>query len=400
LRLGKGLAHKPFVGKRPFYLEIRLHSARSAASAAGAQSVRTWVSGHTRKWLCARWTDDLLRSRIAAHVAVILLIALVIVFANRSLYMLPIAEGRLTHWIVPDQQASSASATLSVDTEGDESLLPSGPIVQDDAILMRAAVPHTIMPALRPRAEITTYVVKPGDTIFGIAAQFGIKPETIMWANGRFVEDNPDLLRVGQELIILPVDGVYHQVGKGDTIEKIAATFKVEPSAIINYPLNNLDKDDPQIQVGQWLIVPGGTKPYVPRRVVAYEGPIPEGANRGTGSFGWPASGSISQGYWGRHRAIDIGSWEGAPVMAADSGFVVAAGWDGSGYGRMVLIDHGNGFQTLYAHLKVFYVKVGDSVAKGQKIGEIGTTGNATGPHLHFEVRQNGIQRNPFGFLP
>jgi len=265
---------------------------------------------------------------------------------------------------------------------------------------MRAAVPHTIMPALRPRAEITTYVVKPGDTIFGIAAQFGIKPETIMWANGRFVEDNPDLLRVGQELIILPVDGVYHQVGKGDTIEKIAATFKVEPSAIINYPLNNLDKDDPQIQVGQWLIVPGGTKPYVPRRVVAYEGPIPEGANRGTGSFGWPASGSISQGYWGRHRAIDIGSWEGAPVMAADSGFVVAAGWDGSGYGRMVLIDHGNGFQTLYAHLKVFYVKVGDSVAKGQKIGEIGTTGNATGPHLHFEVRQNGIQRNPFGFLP
>ncbi|MGC8877821.1 MAG: peptidoglycan DD-metalloendopeptidase family protein [Anaerolineae bacterium] len=400
MRSGSEAARNLLSGKRPLYLGIRLHLARSAASAAGEQGVRNWVSGHTRKWLGARWIDDLLRSRIAAHIAVILLIALVIIFANRSLYVLPLAEGRLARLILPSQQISSVPATFPADTTRNESLLPSGSIAQDDVILMRAAVPYTFMPALRPRAEITTYVVKPGDTIFGIAAQFGIKPETIMWANGRFVEDNPDLLRVGQELVILPVDGVYHQVGKGDTIEKIAATFKVEPSAIIDYPLNNLDKDDPQIQVGQWLIVPGGTKPYVPRRVVAYEGPIPQGANKGTGSFGWPASGSITQGYWGRHRAIDIGSWEGAPVTAADSGFVVAAGWDSSGYGRMVLIDHGNGFQTLYAHLKVFYVKAGDSVAKGQKIGEVGATGNATGPHLHFEIRQNGSQRNPFGFLP
>lgn len=394
------MAHRPFSGRRSLYLGVRLHLARSAASPIGEQSVRNWVSSHTRKWLSARWADDLLRSRIAAHIAIILLIALVIAFANCSLYVFPMAEGRLARLIMPGQQVSSIPTTFPADALSDKSLLPNLSIAQGDAILMRAAVPYTVMPALRPRAEITTYVVKPGDTIFGIAAQFGIKPETIMWANGRFVEDNPDLLRVGQELIILPVDGVYHQVGKGDTIEKIAATFKVEPSAIVNYPLNNLDKDDPQVQVGQWLIVPGGTKPYVPRRVVAYEGPIPQEANKGTGSFGWPASGSITQGYWGRHRAIDIGSWEGAPVTAADSGFVIAAGWDSNGYGRMVLIDHGDGFQTLYAHLKVFYVKVGDSVAKGQKIGEVGATGNATGPHLHFEVRQNGVQRNPFGFLP
>ena len=90
----------------------------------------------------------------------------------------------------------------------------------------------------------------------------------------------------------------------------------------------------------------------------------------------------------------------GAPVEAADSGYVIAAGWDNSGYGRIVLIDHGNGFQTLYAHLKVYYVKAGDSVAKGQKIGEVGVTGNSSGPHLHFEIRQGGTQRNPFGFLP
>jgi murein DD-endopeptidase MepM/ murein hydrolase activator NlpD len=266
-------------------------------------------------------------------------------------------------------------------------------------VLVRAAVPHTIIPE-RPRDEIVRYVVQAGDTIFGIAAQFGIAPETIMWANGRFVEDNPDLLRVGQELTILPVDGVYHQVGGADTLEAIAAAYKVEPAAIIGYPLNNLDPENPQISAGQWLIVPGGTKPYVPRTVVAYNGPIPEEANKGTGAFGWPTAGQITQGYWDRHRALDIGTWEGAPVVAADSGYVVAAGWDDSGYGRMVVIDHGNGFQTLYAHMQVYYVKVGDSVAKGEQIGEVGTTGNSSGPHLHFEVRQNGVQRNPFGFLP
>ena len=267
---------------------------------------------------------------------------------------------------------------------------------------MRAAVPHTIIPE-RPRDQVSRYTVQSGDTIFGIAAQFGLAPETIMWANGR-LEDNPDLLRVGQELVVLPTDGVYHQVGSGDTIEKIAAAFKADPAAIINYSLNGLNADNPQLAVGQWLVVPGGTKPYIPRTVVAYNGPIPDNASKGTGTFGWPAAGRITQGYWDRHRAVDIGAWKGAPALAADSGYVVEAGCDkggcDSGYGRMIVIDHGNGFQTLYGHLQVFFVQVGDSVAKGQKIGEVGSTGNSTGPHLHFEVRQKGVQRNPFGFLP
>jgi murein DD-endopeptidase MepM/ murein hydrolase activator NlpD len=265
--------------------------------------------------------------------------------------------------------------------------------------LVRAAVPHTIIPE-RPRVEIGQYVVQSGDTIFGIAAQFGLAPETIMWANGRFVEDNPDLLRVGQELVILPVDGVYHQAGGDDTLETIAAAFKVEPTTIINFPLNELDPNDPKIVSGQWLVVPGGTKPYIPRTVVAYSGPIPEDASKGTGIFGWPAAGQITQGYWDRHRALDVGAWNGAPVVAADSGYVVAAGWDDSGYGRMVVIDHGNGFQTVYAHLQVYYVEVGDSVAKGEQIAEVGSTGNSSGPHLHFEMRHQSVQRNPFGFLP
>jgi murein DD-endopeptidase MepM/ murein hydrolase activator NlpD len=279
------------------------------------------------------------------------------------------------------------------------SALLSADFPSNSQVLVRAAAPRTIIPE-RTRAEITHYVVQSGDTIFGIAAQYGLAPETIMWANGRFVEDNPDLLRVGQELVILPVDGVYHQVGGGDTVEKIAAAYKVEPAAIINYPINGLEANNSQITAGQWLIVPGGTKPYVPRTVVAYSGPIPEDASKGSGVFGWPTAGQITQGYWDRHRALDIGAWNGAPVVAADSGYVVAAGWDDSGYGRIVVIDHGNGFQSLYAHMQVYYVEVGDSVAQGETIGEVGTTGNSSGPHLHFEIHNGGAQRNPFGFLP
>lgn len=392
---------KPLVERGSFYLLGRLTvtRARPTTSAGAEHATRRWVSGHTGKWLAARWTDDLLRSRAAAHAAIVLLIGLMLVFTSNSLLALPQPQAGLARipllWpsIRPQTPALRASA-------GDMALAPSTPLLQDDSVVMRAAVPYTIIPEARPREEIATYVVKSGDTIFGIAYQFGIQPETIMWANGRFVEDNPDLLRVGQELVILPVDGVYHQVGKGDTVEKVAATFKTNPAAIIASPLNNLDADNPQLQIGQWLVVPGGSKPYVARQVMAYAGPAPAGALKGSGSFGWPASGALSQGYWGRHRAIDISTWEGAPVIAADSGYVVAAGWDDSGYGRMLLVDHGNSFQTLYAHLKVYYVKVGDTVAKGQKIGEVGTTGNATGPHLHLEIRQGEVQRNPLGFLP
>ena len=371
-----------------------------AGSARDDQTTSKWVAGHTSRWFATRWSDDLLRSRAAAHAAVILLIGLMIVLASNSFVSLPLKEARLAPITLPTQNEDSQVARQPAEAVAQPALLPAAPLAQDDTILMRAAVPYTIVPGDRPREEITTYIVQSGDTIFGVAGQFGIKPETIMWANGRFVEDNPDLLRVGQELIILPVDGVYHQVGKGDTVQKIAGAFKVEPAAIIDYPLNNLDEDDPQIQAGQWLIVPGGTKPYIAREVVAYAGPPPQDASKGTGAFAWPVSGSVSQGYWDRHRAIDISTWDGAPVEAADSGYVVAAGWDNSGYGRMVVIDHGNGLQSMYAHLKVYFVKAGDSVAKGQKIGAVGRTGNATGPHLHLEIRQGGVQRNPAGFLP
>ena len=244
---------------------------------------------------------------------------------------------------------------------------------------------------------ILSHTVTAGDSLYAIAAQYGISAETLMWAND--MELNPDLLRLGQELVVLPVNGVYHTVEAGDTVETIAKRYKALAANILNFETNELDPQNPQLAVGQKLVVPNGVKPAVVRRIQIYSGPVPVSASTGTGRFGWPAAGTITQGFKPFHKAVDIGAYPGAPIKAADSGYVVVAGWSTVGYGNYVVIDHGNGFQTLYAHLIRYYVAAGDSIAKGTIIGQMGNTGNSTGPHLHFEIRQGGIQRNPFGYL-
>jgi len=319
------------------------------------------------------------------------------------------------------------SLTFRLDRMDRLSLLSSrgGPRPQSEDTLVRAPVPLTITsePAKQPivpdlsdlrelpkslkstqmptpelrRRGIITYTVQTGDTLYGLAQKFSISADTIMWANGR-LEDHPDLLEVGQVLTILPVDGIYHTVQKGETLASIAKKYKVDVSAILECEYNNLEGAD--IVPGQKIIVPGGKKPYKPRVVHVYSGPIPQGAAKGTGAFVWPTSGVITQKFWARHKAIDIGAPTGTPVVAADSGYVVKAGWSKYGYGNYIVIDHGNGFQTLYAHLSAILVQVGQSVAKGTRIGSVGSTGRSTGPHLHFEIRYNGVQRNPLGYLP
>ncbi len=340
--------------------------------------------------------NEALFSRTSAHLTLLLLLGLALTVGSMQ-----IQWGRISALRPLTQQTdiAAAPAAPAIDEEtGAPLTLPTQLNDFLDDVLVSAAVPHTIIPD-RAREEISTYTVQSGDTIYGIAGKFGLDPETIMWSNPD-LENAPDLLSVGQELTILPVNGVYHQVGEGDTVQSIADTFKADPTAIINYSLNQINPDNPAISVGQWVVVPGGSKPFIPRAVLAYSGDIPEGANAGSGAFDWPASGTIYQGYFPWHPAIDIAAYIGAPVLAADSGYVIMSGWSDVGYGYHIVIDHSNGYQTLYAHLNAIYVSAGENVALGQQIGEMGNTGNATGPHLHFEVRQSTVQRNPIGFLP
>ncbi len=263
--------------------------------------------------------------------------------------------------------------------------------------IIRLAQPHTIIPR-RPRLDIVTYTVQAGDTVQAIADLFFLQPTTIMWANPA-IEDAPDLLRVGQEAIILPIDGVYHTVDVSDTLASVAEEYEVEPEVIAACEYNHLEPPEHLIVEGGRLIVPGGEKPYVPKVVTAYAGSIPEGA-RGTGLFQWPVLGAITQGYWYGHRAIDIGAPTGSATLATDGGFVSFAGWTDVGYGYLIVIDHANGFATYYAHLSNIYVFTGQAVERGQVIGAVGSTGNSTGPHLHFEVRYYSTQQNPRAYLP
>lgn len=260
--------------------------------------------------------------------------------------------------------------------------------------LTKGALPFTIIPQ-RPRREVIIYVVQPGDVVTSIAQKFGLRPETIQWSNPQLYP-YADLLHIGEELFILPLNGVYHQVEAGDTLESIAEEYKVDIPAILESEYNDI-VDPEALAVGQMLIVPGGSKPYVAQ--VVYAGPPPPGAAQGSGNFMWPASGVITQGYWSGHRAIDIGAPCGTSIYASDSGYVSSVGWMG-GYGNYIILSHGNGWETLYAHLSQILVRPNTSVQRGALIGRVGTTGRSTGCHLHFEIRQYGTKRNPFGFLP
>jgi murein DD-endopeptidase MepM/ murein hydrolase activator NlpD len=262
--------------------------------------------------------------------------------------------------------------------------------------IARQAQPHTSIPP-RPRLEIVTYTVQPGDTAESIAQAFGLEPTTLMWSNPA-MEKTPDLLKNGQELVILPVDGVYHAVTEGDTVESLAEKYSASAAEIRTCPFNTLT-DDGELKPGTKVIIPGGTKPYEKREVVLYEGPMPEGAV-GEANFSWPAGGYLSQGYWYGHRAIDVANATGIAIVAADAGYVVFAGWTDVGYGYLVVVDHGNGFQTYYAHLSNLYVYEGQAVERGDVIGAMGSTGYSTGPHLHFEIRYNSYPTNPLIYLP
>lgn len=248
-----------------------------------------------------------------------------------------------------------------------------------------------------PRTEVTTYTVQPGDNLWLIAERFGISQDTLVWANEK-LEMDPDMLNVGQELYILPISGVWHTVKDGETLAQIAQRYQATTDKIIGYAPNELSSDE-ALAAGKKLIVPDGVKPFEPHLVYTQRGAITVNARPETGRFIWPCNGVITQ-YFGKwHIGLDVANVMGTPVYAADGGTVTLASW-WDGLGNAVRIDHGDGYVTIYGHFQTIMVKEGQVVQRGQQIGEMGSTGNSTGPHVHFVMLYYGGAVNPIRYLP
>jgi len=255
--------------------------------------------------------------------------------------------------------------------------------------------------------EVIEHSVQSEETISSIATKYSLAPETIYWENNL---TDKSTIKPGDRLRILPIDGIRHKVAKGETIYTIAKKYglgdsEADAQPIVSFPFNTFADDSTfALATGQYIFIPGGIKPQAAAPVASRGRQVVTTPNAGavsaSGNFVWPAAGYISQGFYWGHRAIDIASRGGGPILAADAGTVVVAGWvDNSGYGNRVMIDHGNGMVTLYAHMSVVRVQVGQTVNGGDVLGDMGSTGRSTGVHLHFEIRQGGGQLNPQSFL-
>src|SRR5919106_5243425 len=326
-------------------------------------------------------------------------------------------------------QAPATGETVNALETGPTAPVPSIEDVTPLAEMAFGGIPrladvHTTIPS-RPRQEVIKYTVVEGDSVFGIAEKFGLKPETVLWGNYYVLLDDPHGLQPDQELNILPVDGTYHEWQVGEGLNGIATYYGVKPEDIINYPANHLDPTaigdftNPNIAPGTWLVVPGGHREFISWSAplgVTRENPASarvlgpgacdpiSGGAVGFGTFIWPANNHYLSGFDylpnANHWGIDIAGNDGEGVYATDAGVVVYAGWNNYGYGNMIMIDHGNNFQSLYAHLSGISVQCGQSVGQGDVIGAIGNTGRSTGSHLHFEIRAISSWVNPWDVLP
>lgn len=246
------------------------------------------------------------------------------------------------------------------------------------------------------RDSIIDYEVQEGDNIKTIANKFDVSETTIRWQNSLV----GDKIKIGQTLKILPVTGIAHKVSKGDTVYSIAKKYDSESQAIIDFPFNSFSNDETfELAIGQTVIVPDGIMPTATVTPRIRQTTPDAGTVVASGQFVWPTAGTITQRFAWYHPGLDIANRALPGVIAADAGRVTAAGWDSSGYGNMVMIDHGNGYVTRYGHLSTISVIAGQTVSRGSTVGRMGSTGRSTGPHLHFEIYFKGGRVNPLNYL-
>jgi murein DD-endopeptidase MepM/ murein hydrolase activator NlpD len=276
-----------------------------------------------------------------------------------------------------------------------------GSLTQGGSAIAKPEIAST-KKTVQPRTGIIDYAVQSGDTISTIAAEFGISVNTVLWANNLSAHS---LIRPGQNLLILPVSGVSHKVARGENLGAIAKKYNIEEEKIIAF--NNISNVN-QLKIGENLIIPGGSRvASAPVRTASYSGvsaitsivKAPSTTAVSGNKMNWPTQGArITQYYSWRHQGLDIANKTGTPIYAADTGTIEFVGWN-NGYGNNIIIDHGGGKKTRYAHLSKFYVKRGQTIDKGESIGEMGSTGWSTGPHLHFEVIISGTKYNPLNYI-
>jgi murein DD-endopeptidase MepM/ murein hydrolase activator NlpD len=275
----------------------------------------------------------------------------------------------------------------------------------------------------------TTHAVAAGETLSGIGAQYGVGVQYLLWNNPEVGAD-PDMLVEGENLLVPGSPGIVYDVRLGDTITDIAATYGIDPAAIVAFAPNRLESAD-MIVEGSVLVLPGAVPPAPPPApvetpapaapepapappaepaprplpvVVETSAPPQPAAPAVSTGFIWPVNGPLNSRFgprWGSfHSGIDIGAAYGSAVSAAGSGQVVLASYSSYGYGNYVIVRHGDGSETLYAHLSSIHVSRGQYVEQGDIVGAVGCTGWCTGPHLHFEVRIGGAPVDPLVYLP
>lgn len=251
--------------------------------------------------------------------------------------------------------------------------------------------------SIKPRDKVLEHTVTSGETLASIAKQFDVSVDSIKWATGL----KTDTIKPGQVVKVPPVTGVVHKVTSGDTVYSIAKKYHTDAQQIVNFPFNDFtDLDSFGLTTGQILYVPDGTIEAAPiQRIIPGTGSQIAAGTPGTGNFIWPTTGNVTQNPVWYHMALDIANRAFPPVLVADTGTVTYAACQSVGYGCHIIVNHGNGYQTLYAHLSRIMVSVGQGVSRGSQIGVLGSTGRSTGPHLHFEIRSGGRLLNPLTLL-
>jgi murein DD-endopeptidase MepM/ murein hydrolase activator NlpD len=330
-----------------------------------------------------------------------------------------LAAAGVTFWRIRSAQAASPAALPSVPTAAVTAAAAQGQPNKPGNSLSVLSLPaigrnlklKTVIPT-RPRYDVAEHTVERGDSVFAISKTFNIKPDTLLWANYDTLNDSPDSIRPGQELNVPPTDGILYTWKEGDTLSAVVSQYKAKIDDVLNWPGNKIDLTNPTFKPGELVMIPGGSREYkqwlIPTiargrsGTTGVAGSACSGGPVGGGGFIWPAGNHFLSGndYYAGHLGIDIAAGEGSPVYAADAGVVVrAAGGYNGGYGNLIMIDHGNGFSTVYAHLSQINVTVCQGVGAGSLIGLAGNTGNSFGAHLHFEVRLNGGFINPWSVL-